>query len=114
MLDLKNAIGTHDVLFVTLDTLRYDVAAALVEHGLKVERVEPTGHDVAGVVVAKVVDVEELTEFKKPIRWVTLDDGTSQRQVICGATNFSAGDVIAYARPPAVLPGGLEVTARTA
>ena len=25
MLDVKALIGTHDVLFVTLDTLRYDV-----------------------------------------------------------------------------------------
>jgi hypothetical protein len=33
MLDLKNRLGTHDVLFVTLDTLRYDVAARLAGEG---------------------------------------------------------------------------------
>jgi len=30
---LKDAIGSHDLLFVTLDTLRYDVAAALAAAG---------------------------------------------------------------------------------
>ena len=63
--------------------------------------------------VAKVLAVEAVDGQKKPIRWVTLTDGTDERQVICGATNFEAGDVIAYARPPAVLPGGVEITART-
>jgi hypothetical protein len=34
MLDANQLIGTHDVLFVTLDTLRYDVAEAAVVRGL--------------------------------------------------------------------------------
>jgi hypothetical protein len=33
VLDLKHTIGSHDLLFVTLDTLRYDVAERLVEQG---------------------------------------------------------------------------------
>jgi arylsulfatase A-like enzyme len=33
MLDLKGALGTHDLLLVTLDTLRYDVAAELAAGG---------------------------------------------------------------------------------
>ena len=92
----------------------YELADRLTSAALKVERVERIGADVEGVVVARVVAVEELTEFKKPIRWVTLDDGSDQRQVICGATNFSVGDVIAYARPPATLPGGFTITRRRA
>jgi len=32
MLDANKLIGTHDVLFVTLDTLRYDVACDCLEH----------------------------------------------------------------------------------
>lgn len=34
MLDARSAIGTHDVLFITLDTLRYDVAARALAAGL--------------------------------------------------------------------------------
>ena len=96
------------------DVDTYDVAERLTLAGLKVEGVDPVGADVRNVVIARVLDVEELTEFKKPIRWVTLTDGTDQRQVICGATNFATGDVVAYARPPAELPGGFRVERRAA
>jgi phenylalanyl-tRNA synthetase beta chain len=91
-----------------------DIAEKLTAAGLKVERLEHTGEGVEGVVVARVVEIEELTAYKKPIRWVTLDDGNDRRQVICGATNFAVGDVIAYARPPATLPGGFTITRRRA
>lgn len=33
MLNANRLVGTHDALFITLDTLRYDVAAALHAHG---------------------------------------------------------------------------------
>jgi phenylalanyl-tRNA synthetase beta chain len=89
-----------------------DVARRLTAAGLQVERVESVGADITGVVVAKVLEIEEVSGQKKPIRWVTLTDGSDQRQVICGATNFAVGDVVAYARPPATLPGGFEITAR--
>lgn len=91
-----------------------EVGERLTAAGLQVERVERLGEGIAGVVVAKVVAFEQLDEYKKPIRWVTLDDGASQRQVICGATNFAVGDVIVYARPPAELPGGFRIEAREA
>src|SRR3954451_24971035 len=90
------------------------VAERLTAAGLQVEKVDELGADIASVVVARVLEVEELAGFKKPIRWVTLTDGDGERQVICGATNFVAGDVVAYARPPALLPGGFRVDKRPA
>jgi phenylalanyl-tRNA synthetase beta chain len=90
-----------------------EVADRLTMAGLQVEHVESVGGDISGVVVARVLAIEEITGQKKPIRWVRLSDGADERQVICGATNFAAGDLVAYARPPAVLPGGFEITART-
>src|SRR3954451_14875928 len=91
-----------------------DIAARLTRAGLKVEHVEEIGADIAGVVVARVLEIEELREYKKPIRWVTLTDDGGQRQVICGATNFAVGDLVAYARPPATLPGGFRIEKRPA
>jgi phenylalanyl-tRNA synthetase beta chain len=91
-----------------------EIAGRLTAAGLQVERVDRVGDGIEGVVVAKVLAIEELEGFKKPIRWVTLTDGASQRQVICGATNFAVDDVVAYARPPAVLPGDFRVAAREA
>ena len=96
------------------DVSAHQVADRLTDAGLKVERVERIGGEIEGVVVARVEEIEELTEFKKPIRWVTLTTGDETRHVICGATNFATGDVVAYARPPARLPGGFEIGKRPA
>lgn len=96
------------------DVPAHDVAERLTAAGLQVERVDRLGEGISGVVVARVLAFEELEGFKKPIRWVTLTDGVTQRQVICGATNFRVDDVVAYARPPAQLPGGFKIEAREA
>lgn len=91
-----------------------DIARRLTAAGLQVERIDRLGDDVENVVVAEVMWVEELTGFKKPVRWVGLSDGDSEHQVICGAVNFATGDLVAYARPPALLPGGLRIDRRPA
>jgi len=95
-------------------TSALDLANRLTEAGLKVEHIDRTGEQINGVVVASVVDIEDVPGQKKPIRWVTLDDGADRRQVICGATNFAVGDRIAYARPPATLPGGFRIDKKRA
>ena len=91
-----------------------DIAERLTLAGLKVEHIEVLGEDIDNVVVARVLEIEELTEFKKPIRYVALTDGKDERHVICGATNFAVGDLVAYARPPALLPGDFRVEKRAA
>src|SRR5215469_16916338 len=90
-----------------------EMARRLTACGLEVESVESVSHDISGVVVAEVLDVEELTGFNKPIRYcqVSTADG-QERHVICGARNFAAGDRVALAVPGAVLPGGFEIGAR--
>ncbi|MGE5137601.1 MAG: phenylalanine--tRNA ligase subunit beta [Gemmatimonadota bacterium] len=98
---------------VPADTDAADVARRLTAAGLEVETVEPAGQDITGVVVARVTAVEELTGFRKPVRYCQVDDGSGQeRGVICGAVNFAAGDMVPLALPGAVLPGGFEITAR--
>jgi len=97
-----------------------DVGRRLTAAGLEVEAVEPAGHDIRGVVVGQVLTVDELTEFKKPIRYCRVAVTEAQvagppdeaAGVICGAVNFAVGDRIAYAQPGAVLPGGFEIGAR--
>ncbi len=91
-----------------------EIADALLRQGLEVEGVELFGSDLEGeLVVARVLTVEVLTEFKKPIRWVSLDAGESEpRWVICGAENFAVGDLVVVVKPGSVLPGGFSVGSR--
>ncbi|MEU2184202.1 phenylalanine--tRNA ligase subunit beta [Streptomyces thermolilacinus] len=95
-----------------------DVQAKLISAGLEVETVEQLGAGLTGpLVVGKVLTIEELTEFKKPIRYCTVDvgraNGTGEPQeIICGARNFAEGDKVAVALPGAVLPGDFRIAER--
>ena len=91
-----------------------DVAEALVGLGIEVDAVVDLGATVRGdLVVGRVADIEELTGFKKPIRFCRVDIGREQPQeIVCGATNFAPGDRVAVILPGGVLPGGFEIGAR--
>jgi phenylalanyl-tRNA synthetase beta chain len=92
-----------------------EVARRLTAAGLEVETFGPAGHDISGVVVAQVTGVEELTGFRKPVRYCEVSTGTgAPRMVICGAVNFAAGDRVPFAQPGAVLPGGFQISAKKA
>jgi phenylalanyl-tRNA synthetase beta chain len=85
-----------------------EVARRLTGIGLEIEAVEEVGDDISGVVVARVLDIEELIGHRKPIRYCRVTTGTTgndERHVICGAVNFSVGDLVPLAVPGAKLPG---------
>ncbi len=90
------------------------ISEALIRVGFEVEEIITQGADLSGpLVFAKVLSIEELTEFKKPVRYVGLDCGEQEtRYVICGATNFEVGDCVVAALPGAVLPGDFKIGAR--
>jgi len=91
-----------------------EVAGRLTAAGLEVESVAAVGHDISGVVVAEVTAIEELTGFRKPIRYCHVTTGATERDVICGAANFAVGDRVPFATPGAALPGGFEIGAKKA
>ncbi|QBI55089.1 phenylalanine--tRNA ligase subunit beta [Streptomonospora litoralis] len=100
------------------DTTARDLADRLIALGLEVETVDRVGADITGPVsVGRVLDIEELTGFKKPIRYCRVDvgaaNGTGEPQhIVCGARNFGAGDLVVVALPGAELPGGFAIGAR--
>jgi len=91
-----------------------EIGEAFVRVGFEVEEIELQGSEITGpLVVGRVLKIEEITEFKKPIRWVELDcGGPASRSVICGASNFSVDDLVVVALPGAVLPGGFVIGQR--
>ncbi|HVV18540.1 MAG TPA: phenylalanine--tRNA ligase subunit beta [Pseudonocardiaceae bacterium] len=101
-------------------------AEAFNRVGIEVEEVTELGDVTGPIVVGRVVEIEDLKGFKKPIRYCQVqvlddeavedddedDDAVAVRGIVCGATNFVEGDLVVVALPGAVLPGGFEITAR--
>lgn len=91
-----------------------EIADAFVRVGFEVEEIVEQGADLTGpLVIGEVVSIEEITEFKKPIRFVGVNCGEgSTRFVICGAANFNLGDLVVVALPGSVLVGGFAIAQR--
>ncbi|WP_369133431.1 phenylalanine--tRNA ligase subunit beta [Modestobacter sp. I12A-02662] len=91
-----------------------ELDTAFVRLGFEVEDVVRPPQTTGPLVVGRVLEIEELTGFKKPIRYCQVDVGNADPQgVVCGARNFAVGDVVVVALPGAVLPGDFAIAART-
>ena len=114
-----------------------ELADAFIRIGIEVDDLRPLAQVTGPLVIGRVVEIEELTEFKKPIRFCQVEvgedaaaeetvhpdhadhvdgdenpSGLRTRGIVCGATNFVEGDLVVVALPGAVLPGGFEIAAR--
>ena len=90
-----------------------EMEQTLIRIGHEVEEIIPVGPATGPLTVGRVVEIEELTEFKKPIRAVKVDVGEAEpRDIVCGATNFAVGDLVVVALPGAVLPGDFTIATR--
>ncbi|MBB2936361.1 phenylalanyl-tRNA synthetase beta chain [Amycolatopsis bartoniae] len=107
-----------------------ELADAFVRIGMEIEEVQPLNVISGPVVVGRVAEIEELTGFKKPIRYCRVetgeddlpdDEGDEQnagphglktRGIVCGATNFAEGDLVVVALPGSELPGGFAIAQR--
>jgi phenylalanyl-tRNA synthetase beta chain len=96
----------------------WDVSAEVLEQALI-----RVGHEVEGVItlgpvtgpltVGRVAEIEELTDFKKPIRACKVDVGEPEaRDIVCGARNFVVGDTVVVALPGTTLPGDFQIAKR--
>ena len=95
------------------DVTPHDLEQALVRIGHEVEDVITLGPVDGPLTVGRVAEIEELSEFKKPIRACKVDVGEQQpRDIVCGATNFAVGDLVVVALPGTTLPGGFNIAAR--
>lgn len=95
------------------DVLPDDLGQALVRIGHEVEDVITLGPVEGPLTVGRVSSIEELKEFKKAIRVCLVDVGEDKvREIVCGATNFGAGDLVVVALPGVTLPGGFAIAAR--
>ena len=89
--------------YVEFDWSPEELTERLTMIGMEVEGVKKLGGEFAGVVVAEV-----LTRDKHPnadrLSVCRVADGQGERQIVCGAQNFKAGDKVPLILPGASLP----------
>ncbi len=76
-----------------------ELAERLTMLGLEVEAMQKLGGEFDGVVVAEVITRDKHPNADK-LSLCRVNDGRGERQIVCGAQNFKAGDKV-----PLILPG---------
>ncbi len=86
-----------------------ELAERLTFAGIEVEDVVPLG----GKIPARVVVAQILSSVKHPnadkLSVCRVFDGTSERQIVCGAKNYQVGDKVPLALPGAEMPAGFTI-----
>ena len=80
-----------------------EVTERLTMLGLEVEGVQKLSGAFDGIVVAQVITRDKHPNADK-LSVCRVNDGTGERQIVCGAQNFKAGDKIPLILPGASLP----------
>src|SRR5258706_8748266 len=75
------------------------LAERLTMLGIEVEGIEKISGSFEGIVVAQVITRDKHPNADK-LSLCRVNDGKGERQIVCGAQNFKAGDKV-----PLILPG---------
>ncbi len=80
-----------------------ELSERLTMLGLEVEGVEKRAGEFEGIVVAQVITRDKHPNADK-LSVCRVNDGKGERQIVCGAQNFQAGDKVPLILPGASLP----------
>ena len=86
--------------YVDFDWTAAELAERITMLGVEVEGMETSGGTFEGVVVGEVITREQHPNADR-LTLCKVNDGNGERQLVCGATNFEAGDKVALALPGA-------------
>ena len=89
--------------YVDFDWSAEDLAERITMLGVEVEGMEETGGAFDGIVVGQVVTRDKHPNADK-LTLCKVTDGKSELQIVCGATNFQAGDKVALANIGTSMP----------
>jgi phenylalanyl-tRNA synthetase beta chain len=89
--------------YVDFDWSAEELTQRLTMLGLEVEGVQKLGGEFEGVVVAQVLTRDKHPNADK-LSVCRVNDGKGERQIVCGAQNFKAGDKVPLILPGASLP----------
>ncbi|HEX3426303.1 MAG TPA: phenylalanine--tRNA ligase subunit beta [Acidimicrobiales bacterium] len=98
--------------FAPIDRPTDELAVALSNLGLVVDGIEIVGSGLDGVVVAQVLALRPHPDADR-VQLVDVDPGDGgPLQIVCGAFNMAAGDLVPLATLGTVMPGGMEIGRR--
>jgi phenylalanyl-tRNA synthetase beta chain len=80
-----------------------ELSERLTMLGVEVEGVQKLGGEFQGVVVAQVITRDKHPNADK-LSICRVNDGQGERQIVCGAQNFKAGDKVPLILPGSTLP----------
>lgn len=93
---------------VDFDYTPQELCHRLTMAGLEVDALEEIGGGLDSVIVAKLDSVESHPDADR-LTVCQVNNGTDVVQVVCGATNHRAGDLVALAQPGSILPGEFKI-----
>jgi len=95
--------------FVDLPKDPEQIAELLTRAGIEIKRIETRGANVENVLVSQITASSRHPNADR-LSVCEVDDGSgTKRQIVCGATNYKAGDKVLLALPGAKLPNGTEI-----
>lgn len=89
--------------YVDFDWSPEELSERLTMIGIEVEGVQKLGGEFQGIVVAQVITKDKHPNADR-LTVCRVNDGKGERQIVCGAQNFKAGDKVPLILPGASLP----------
>ena len=93
--------------FVDIKETPEELAEILSSVGLEAQYIDSFS-EISNVVIGKVLSVESHPNADR-LNVCNVNDGKKDYQVVCGAPNVQAGQIIAYAKVGSTLPGGFKL-----
>ncbi len=111
-LDLSSLTPYQPFTATFSDAFIDEVTEGLNELGMVVEGVERVSTGLDNVVVAEVLEIEDIEGADHIRKVLVTSDESEPVTVVCGAYNFEVGDKVPFAKVGAVLPGGFAISRR--
>lgn len=90
--------------FIDVDIPPEELADLLTNAGFEVEELQKVSSTIKGVIVARIVTVEQHPNADR-LSLCRVNDGESERLIVCGAKNMKTGDKVALALPGSFIAG---------
>ena len=91
-----------------IDVEAKELGDILTMTGSKVETIDSRGNDIKNVVIGKVLSVEKHPDSDHLVV-CQVDVGTEKVQIVTGAPNVKALDIVAVAKDGSELPGNVKI-----